>query len=405
MRRRTVLRKLVAVGGLSALAACLDLESDVDIPDGDPGERPPRQHGWNEFLDQDEHGNQLLPNHHLLLMLSYEGTDRERDRPILADALEALEHAYAPSPDGLLFTVGYAPSYFERFDESLTSMDLPPAGRVVPGENVASGAGELCLHCASDHASVVLEVEEALFGDQAANEHEVPRIDDIMTITERRTGFIGEGLPAERDRHLRGIPEGEVAADAPTYMNFRSGFRQTQATEDRVTIQNGRFAGGTTMHLEALELRLADWFEHSTDEQIARLFSPNLDEGDVGNVGQELTDHNHIPTRTPGDLETIAREAGVVGHAEKLSRFREDGRPPILRRDVNSDDHGGAGMLFISLQRGFSDFEQLRLAMEGDALSGIGDVGERTNNGILRYFDTKRRETFLVPPRGQRVLP
>ena len=51
-----------------------------------------------------------------------------------------------------------------------------------------------------------------------------------------------------------------VPADAPLYMGFKSGFRKNQASEDDVTIADGPFAGGTTMHVSYMRLRLDSWY-------------------------------------------------------------------------------------------------------------------------------------------------
>ncbi len=245
---------------MSALGACLDLQSE-SVPTGDPSRRPDRQHAWNDLLPTDGDGNCRLPEHHVLLSLAYEGSDRGADRPAVEAALVDLERAYEASADGLLFTLGYTPAYFERFDER-PGADLPPPGPLHPGENVATEDADAVLHLASDHASAVLEARQALLGEtDEANGVAVTALDGLFTPTHRRTGFVGPGLPAENDENLLGIPPDAVDGDAPNFMNFRSGFRRTQATEDRVTLRTGRFAGGTTQHIEALRLVLSEWFE------------------------------------------------------------------------------------------------------------------------------------------------
>lgn len=413
MERRAVLRQLLATGGAASLAACLDLEFDdgadsPPVPSGDPSTRPARQHAWNQVLETDDHGTHRLPHHHLFLSLSYAGDDREHDRPVLETALQDLERAYAHGPGGLLFTVGYSPTYFRRFDDPL-DVDLPAAGPVVPGENVRRDEADAFLHLASDTASVVLEAEEALFGDRPANGVDVTTLAGLFALREpdhdRKTGFIGAGLPAGREGNLQGIPEAELHPDAPSFMNFRSGLRDTQASEDRVTVQDGRFAGGTTQHVELLIHTLANWFDHTTQEQVDRLFAPTVDATDVGPTGEKLTTHNHVEPASHDEVLATARDTGVVGHAQKLSRFREDGRPPILRRDVNTDDDQEAGVVFVSLQRTFETFRRMRVAMAGLDVAAETTVGDRQDNGIRQYVRTRSRGNFLVPPRHVRSLP
>jgi dye decolorizing peroxidase len=404
MRRRQMLRGLVAAGGMSALGACLDLQSE-SASTGEPSRRPARQHAWNDLLPTDGDGNHRLPEHHVFLSLAYEGDDRESDRSTVETALTDLERAYAASADGMLFTIGYTPAYFERFGES-HGADLPPPGPLHPDENVAREEADALLHLASDHASAVLAARQALFGEQSeANGVALTDLRGLFTVTHRRTGFIGAGLPAKNDRNLLGVPRDAVDEAAPTFMNFRSGFRRSQATEDRVTLQSGRFAGGTTQHVEALRLLLTEWFERPPGEQIARLFSPDLDVEDVGEHGERLTDDNRVEAVPEDDLTDVAEEHGVVSHAQKMSHLREDGRPPILRRDVNSADNGEAGMMFVSQQRAFEEYRRLRLAMAGLDLHEGTPVQPRQENGIRQYFRTRRRGNFLLPPRELRALP
>lgn len=419
MERRAVLRGLVASGGLAALSACLDLESG-EIPTGTPDRRPDRQHAWNDRLERDEHGNLRLPEHHVFLSLSYEGTDRQQDAGLLEEALTDLERAYEASNDGLLFTVGYGPAYFERVDgprgasadgaggltDPLGGVDLPPPGPLHADEHVGSDDADVFVHLASDHASAVVAARQALFGDHQANGVEVATIQGVFEQETRRTGFVGAGLPAERDTNLLGIPRDAVSSQSPTFMDFQSGFRENQASEERVTVQSGRFAGGTVQHVETIRLLLEEWYERSTEEQVARLFSPDLDPETVGDHGDSLTDHSQVDPVSAEALAEVAASHGVVGHAQKMARFRgADGRPPVLRRDVNSDDFGEAGMVFVTLQRTFEEFRRLRLAMEGRGVAAETRVHERRGNGIRQYFRTRTRGNFLVPPRELRALP
>ena len=408
MDRRDVLRGLVAAGGLSALSACLELEN-TEIPAGDPARRPTRQHAWNDSLPRDDHGNVRPPNHHVFLSLTYTGTDRAADREHLETALTDLERAYRASNDGLLFTLGYGPAYFDRFDEredgTIGGVALPDPGPLHADESVGADEADAFLHLASDHASVVLAAREALFGRASANGVEVTRVDDIFEQESRRTGFVGPGLPAARADDLVGLPDDAVSDVAPNFMDFRSGFRETQASEERVTIESGPFAGGTVQHVEVLRFYLSAWYERSTDEQVARLFGPDVDPEAVGPHGEKLTTDNRVSPVDADALQDVAERHGVVGHAQKMARFREDGRPPILRRDVNSDDFNEAGMVFVSLQRAIADFERLRVAMDGRDVAAETPIEEREDNGILQYIRPRRRGNFLIPPRDRRALP
>jgi len=95
--RRQFIKSAVAVGGASALAACLD-RGDADIPQGpeEVSELPERQHAWNAFLDTDEHGNHEPPRHHVLLLVEYVGTDVSADRQQVEDALAGVDTGIRP---------------------------------------------------------------------------------------------------------------------------------------------------------------------------------------------------------------------------------------------------------------------------------------------------------------------
>jgi hypothetical protein len=409
--RREFLKSAVAIGGAAALSACLDRET-VDVPTGpsDPSTHPRRQHAWNDVLPRDDHGNVVAPHHRVLLALDYRGDGRptDADRETVETALRGVERAYERSGAGLLLTISYSPAYFDRFDDPLPSgVDLPAPEALAPFEDPALDTPDALLHLASNHAQVVLGAEEALRGN-AASTNGVDQPDaaltDVLRVADRRTGFIGDGLPAEND-DVDGVPSGAVSEDAPLYMGFKSGFEKNQASEDRVTVQSGPFAGGTTQHLSKLRLNLEQWYEQDDRwQREAKMFCPHHAENDVvEGAGDNLGTDSGVDDCAP--TEETAREMGVVGHTQKSARAREDDRPVILRRDVDSTDGGHAGVHFLSLQRRIEEFVATREAMNGTDVAGSSAVGQRNNNGILQYVRTERRGNFLVPPRPLRALP
>ncbi|MDR9412784.1 MAG: Tat pathway signal protein, partial [Haloferacaceae archaeon] len=243
-------------------------------------------------------------------------TDLERVRERIDGALHALTDAYRWGPSGLLFTVGYSPAYFRRFyGRGPSGVDLPPPRRLSPFETPTFDQHDLVIHLASDRADAVTGAEAALLGEQElVNGLEVPAaVDDLLDRVDRRTGFVGEGMPAERQGELVGIPEGDPVPDAaPLFMGFMTGFRQNQATESAVEITSGPFEGGTTLHLANIRLSLDAWYtENSHAEQVAKLFSPtHAGEDAVPGVGRALGDDNGI---TPAIIERIDTDAETVG--------------------------------------------------------------------------------------------
>ncbi|MHB9287149.1 Tat pathway signal protein [Halobacteriales archaeon Cl-PHB] len=414
LSRRAFVKAAVAIGGASALAACQERES-VDLPTGpdDLSALPASQHAWNESLRTDDHGNVLPPRHHVLVVLNYagDGTPTDADRETVEDALRSLERAYPRSNEGLLFTVGYSPAYFDRFDESLPEgVDLPEPRALAPFEDPEPDTPDAVVHLASDYGQVVLGAEEALLGEtESLNGVEVSGVDGVLEQGERRTGFIGEGLPADH-QDVVGIPDSEpVDEEAPLYMGFKSGFSKNQATEDAVTIADGPFADGATQHVSKIRLHLDQWYQQDDREhRVSTMFCPvHAEEDLVEGVGDNLGDSSQMTERgCPAHAEDHARDKGVVGHSQKSARARDDdGNPLILRRDFDSTDDGQASLHFVALQDAIAKFVETREAMNGTDLAESGAVGQRSNNGILQYMTVERRGNYLLPPRAYRSLP
>nr|WP_241154847.1 Tat pathway signal protein [Halorubrum sp. CSM-61] len=412
--RRQFVRRVVAAGGATALAACLDGQGRdaLDAPPGsDPETLPDRQHAWNQTLPTDSDGTVGRASHHVFLRLALTSAPNRTDRERVEAALRSVERALEWGPDGVLFTLGYTPAYFNRYEQSIDAVDLPdpdPITAITAESRIDVDDGDAMLHLASEDPAVVLAVEEALFGENdSLNGHDVGEtLAPVFERTNRRTGFVGSGLPADRQTGLDGVPEGEpVPEEAPFFMGFRSGFRKSQATEDRVTIRSGPFAGGTTQHFESIELNLDIWFDDNDHEQrVARMFSPeHAAEEAVGTVGERLGAATGA-TDVTDDIHDHAREHGTVGHAQKLAQAREDGEPVLLRRDVNTTEGDAAGLQFLSLQRRMSEFTAAREAMLGERFHQYG-LGPRQPNGILQYIRVRSWGSYLIPPRGSRALP
>jgi len=411
--RRDFVRSAVAIGGAAAFSACLGRESP-DLPTGpdDLASLPERQHAWNAALATDDHGNDVAARHQAVLLFDYagDGTPTDADREQVERALRSLERAYPRDHEGLLFTVGYSPAYFDRYDEPLPdSVDLPAPEALAPFEDPEPDTADVVVHLASDYGSVVLGAEEALRGEvETLNGVDVAAsVAGVLARVDRRTGFVGDGLPADH-QDVQGVPDSEpVDEDAPLYMGFKSGFSKNQAPEDSVTIEDGPFAGGTTQHVSQLHLNLDQWYEQDDRyHRVATMFCPaHAEEGLVEGAGDNLGNTAQMEERgCPAHTERDARESGVVGHSQKSARARAaDGNPLILRRDFDSADDDRAQLHFVALQESIADFVETREAMNGTDLGGA--VGQRQNNGILQYMQVVRRGNYLVPPRSLRALP
>jgi hypothetical protein len=417
--RREFVKAAVAIGGASALSACLGRESP-DIPQGpdDLSGLPDRQHAWNDALSRDDHGNVVAPRHRVLRLLDYtgDGPPTAEDRETTEQAFRSLERAYPRSNEGLLFSVSYSPAYFERFDDTLDGVDLPEPEALAPFEDPALDRPDAVLHLASDYGSVVLAAEEALMGERSSlNGVEMAAdLSGVFTDADltdgasaRRTGFIGAGLPAD-NQDVAGIPDSEpVSEDAPLYMGFKSGFEKNQASEDSVTVSEGPFAGATTQHLSLIRLHLQQWYEQdSRYHREATMFCPvHAEEDRIEGVGENLGDSAGIDEECAENVEDHAQEYGAVGHAQKASRVRDGDEPLMIRRDFDSTDDGRASVHFLSLQETIADFVETRAAINGTDVADSAAVGEKTNNGILQYMTVERRGNYLLPARRHRALP
>jgi deferrochelatase/peroxidase EfeB len=417
--RRTFLKTAVALGGAGALSACLEETDPEPAPTGDPAAKPARQYAWREYVRKDQHGNSELPRHQVLLYadLPGEGPPDGEARSTLEEALLTLDRAYEWSPEGLLYTVSYSPSYFERFEQSLPeNVELPQPRALSPFETPEFDTQDVLVHLASDRADVVLEAEQALTGerDTVNGESVSAALTDVLTVDSRRTGFVGAGLPA-RNQDAEGIPDSNPVPEAsPLFMGFKAGFAGNQATEDYVAIGSGPFADGTTEVVANVRQRLEDWYEEQDfEEQVMEMFSPaHAEQGLVEGVGENLGSDSGID-QFLDDIEQQAREFGRVGHAQKAARANRDeaGNVKLLRRHFESTDDIGsdqkvASLHFPSLQRRIGDFEAVRRAMNGTDITEVTPaVRQRVNNGILEYIFVRRRGNFLIPPRRHRSLP
>ncbi|RDI70232.1 DUF7405 family protein [Halopelagius longus] len=451
LTRRNLLQASLVAGGMSALSACLDTTAatgEMDVPSGsaDPKSYPQSQHAWNDSLVIDPHGNTAAPNYQLLLFLRYTGSipPTDDERRAVAECLESLDRAFQRGTggdpdalilDGLLTMVGYSPDYFAKFDDSLPqNVDLPFPEVVL--DAVGEGESKADHHDAvvamtSDRVEVLLAAEQALRGNRSTvNDVDVPSAPtEVFEVAERRTGFKGEGLMSRKLAAEVGIDA--VSEESPSAMGYKSGFSENQATERRVTIREGPFAGGTTLHVSRLTLDLDSWYDLPESDRVDRMFSPDHTVEMVGEAGKFLASDSRVNEEMAAATTEHTRTEGVVGHTQKLASARDENfEPRILRRsEAITVDGGEVGFNFTSVQRTITDFIETRRAMTfvdgGDDPSGgsscpfhgdgptdrsaDGDPSRRgdcpLDDGILEFLETERRANFLVPPRRLRALP
>ena len=404
--RRRLLGRLAGAAAAAGLAGCSqskrsdDRTADLGLPENPNADLPARQHAWNAHSRTDRYGNSLLPRNHLVLLLDLEESPSVEVARNVERAMRTLESGFEWSSDGLLHALAWGPSYFERVGELDSSPVRKPQvlSRTDDPELLDFDAA---LVLASDAGSNLRTAETAMFGnrDALAGEPVEHRLGDAFEVAERRTGFRGAGLPLEHTA-AEGIPEDPpLSQNDRMFMGFKSSFSGTQAGEDRVTIDSGAYAGGTTMHASHLEQSLDRWFDaFSEADRVARMFSPQFSPENVAGFTDDVPFADEVARH--------AREFDVVGHQEKVAQTRKDGEPLLLRRDFNTVDGGHAGVHFLSLQRTLADFERTRKAMNGWYVRDDSPaITDRKNNGILDFVRVRSRANFYVPPRETRSFP
>jgi hypothetical protein len=359
----------------------------------------PRQHAWGDYLARDPHGNPTAPRFDRLLLFDVNGDPTPAHARVLEASLRTLERAFAWNHSGLLFTAGWGPSYFERLLH--VASPVPRAKGLANFELPAIDDYHLCLHFACDDEQRLAAVEAALLhGEPLSGARGSLAIAPALTWRETRTGFVGTGLPAEH-QNTGGIPSGDpVPKTAPLFMGFKSGFKKNQATEDRVTISDGPFAGGTTMQVSYMRLRLDGWYQNLSErERVALMYAPQVTPEDVARFTDDAPSE-------PDKLNQAIRRYGAIGHAQTSARARKRGSPLIIRRDFNTVDGGQAGLHFVSVQRSIEDFITTRNAMNaaGAQLQDPG-ITNTVNNGINAFIFVLKRANYVLPARADRSFP
>jgi hypothetical protein len=364
-----------------------------------PAGLPDRQHAWAAYESRDADGNPISPLFDRLLLFDVDGRPTPAHARVLEAALRTLERAYRWSPSGLLFTAGWSPGYFEKglglhppipYAQALSEFELP-----------AIDDYDLCLHLAGDNEDRLAAVEAALIHGAPLPGADGPLdISSALRWRETRTGFTGPGLPAQRQA-VGGIPPGRpVSKSAPLFMGFKSSLRRNQASEDDVTIGSGPFAGGTTMQVSYMRLRLDSWYQDLNERQrVARMYAPQVTPEQVA----------HFTTDAESDPNLLGQAInhyGVIGHAQTSARARRNGKPLILRRDFNTIDGGQAGLHFVSVQRTIEDFVTTRNAMNATSAQLQNPaITDTVNNGINEFMFVLKRANYILPTRRQRSFP
>ncbi len=388
---------LIAGVGAGPVGAARERRSRAPLG-GQPRGLPASQHAWTAGLATDVHGNAISPRFDRLLFFDVAGRPSAAGVRQLEASLRTLERRYPWNHQGLLFTLSWGPHYFEHVLG--TTSPIPHPTGLSDFEVPAFDHYDACLHLAGDHEQRLADIEGALAHGSPLPGVGAIDVQNVLRWRETRTGFVGAGLPA-RHQAVSGIPPGNpVPAGAPLYMGFKSGFRKNQASESEITIPSGPFAGGTTMHISYMRLRLDSWYQVlDQTERVARMYAPEITPAEVNRLTDDAASQ-------PERYAKAAIRYGVVGHAQASARARRNGRPRIIRRDFDTDDGGVAGLHFVALQRSIQDFVETRKAMNAANAAYLNPaISDTVNNGINEFIFVLKRANYIVPSRRLRSFP
>lgn len=395
-------KSAAAVTGIAAVPALTEAASaqTAQTPlGGQPAGLPPRQFAWGATLSKDTYGNSIPPRYDRLLLFNVRPGVTAAAAGTLEAALRTLERAFPWGPDGLLFTVGWGPHYFDHVLG--VASPIPEPRRLSTFEHPVLDQYDMCLHIACDDESRLASIEAALLrGSALARAHGPLQITGPLRWHETRAGFTGAGLPAAH-QHVAGIPSGNpVPKDSPLFMGFKSSLLKNQATEDSVAIAEGQFAGGTTMHVSYMHLNLEHWYRHLTErERVQEMYAAEVTPTQVSKISTESPNHAN-------QFEQAVFRYGVVGHSQTSARARRNGKPIILRRDFNTVDGGHAGLHFVSLQNTIEDFITTRTEMNAAQATALNrHITATKHNGINAYMLVHRRANYIIPDRADRSFP
>jgi hypothetical protein len=341
VERRDFIRSALLIGGASAVGS---LGSVAGVTTSVRAEKAPisaearlnRQHAWDAYEALTASGNTKPPNNSLFLMLNYgrEGEPSPGHRRRVETALGEIERHFEWRTNGVLFTMAYSASYFDRFDERPPAGAAPDDAETVAStvegltdladtnDDVEPDTADAMLLLASDNAANLLAVEGALWGDSEELDFEATFegiFEQPDEWPDRRVGFLGPAFQQRaqeyEDRFLD--DDQDVPDDAPLSMGFVAGFGDSIPAEEHVTLKRGQvfpgpgterddvslddipyvegcefgerdpgvFAQGTLKHVSHLEIDLPEWYDTDPDRRRHQMYSPYHDERESRAMG------------------------------------------------------------------------------------------------------------------------
>ena len=340
--RREFVKSALLIGGAGAVGSLGSVAGITTSARAAPepitaAARLNRQHAWDAYEPTAASGNTPPPPNSVLLMLDYQGVGEPAPGPRrqVEAALRSIERHFDWHHDGVLFTMAYSASYFDRYDEDPPAGAAPdPAEEVVgtveeltdvaaTNDDVAPDDYDAALLLTSRNEANVLAAEAALWGEDTGHEFDAT-FEGVFERPEgwpaRRVGFAGPEFQAREEEYEERFA-GEVPDEAPLSMGFVAGFGESIPREEAVTLVEGQrfpgpsveraavptdlpyvgsvgerdpgvFAQGTLKHVSHLELGLEDWYgaeggrdESGDDRRRHQMYSPYHDEAETNAEG------------------------------------------------------------------------------------------------------------------------
>jgi len=460
VRRREFVKSALLIGGASAvgsLESAAGITTNVRAQETEPidaGMRLNRQHAWDAFEPVVGSGNTKPPENSLCLLLEYRGEgepDPDHRRQVEV-TLDEIERHFEWNHEGVLFTMAYSASYFDRFEED------PPAGAAPDdAETVAETVEELTdlagtnddvepdtadamLLLASDNEANLLTAEAALWGESDDVTFE-ETFEGVFgkpgSWPDRRVGSLGGAFQEKRDEYenevLAGFEEEQIPEESPLSMGFVAGFGASMPEEDNVTLRQGQrfpgpdidaadvptdlayvgevgerdpgvFAGGTLKHFAHLEIDLSGWYgDNDADTRRHQMYSPYHTEGETNarggdQPGSGLTEDDPDDPNAVGpdaDRETPRKTTLEYADETEATAAGEDGE--VLAVDQEGDPIPTAGHSQKAARArydadGDGELEQPVLRRDWDLITplenGDGETGGYLFNVPMRFEES-----------------
>ncbi|PSP81390.1 hypothetical protein BRC81_00045 [Halobacteriales archaeon QS_1_68_20] len=434
--RREFVRSALVIGGsgaIGSLGSIAGITPTVAAEDHAPisaAERQNRQHAWDAYEPTAASGNTPPPSNSLFLMLDLEsaGTPAWDERLEVKRALREIEHNFTWGPDGVLFTMAYSASYFDRYDENPPAGASPDDAQTVvdtvanltdladTNDDVTPDVYDAALLLASDNEANLLAVEDALWGGDGDLTFE-NTFEGIFAKPEewpgRRVGFSG---PAFQERELDYeqdfLEDGQdIPDEAPLSMGFIAGFGDSIPLEDDVTLERGQrfpnptldasevpdlpyvgsvgerdpgvFAQGTLKHISHVELDLSEWYGNEPDRRRNQMYSPYHDEAETNDMGGDKPGSG-LTDADANDPNTVGPDDDVYEVMEYAARTEDTASGDVPSDEVQPEtDKPTAGHSQKAARArydvdGDGDREQTVLRRDWDTVSPTAANGEDT---------------------------